>query len=188
MKELFKNYKIEELVSLYQLTSDETYLEEILSKNNGLLHQWIQKYSNIPYFSSEDLYSEACEALWRAVLDYNPQKGVAFTTFLKISVFQKFNRIYNEVTRKKRYIGSAPVSWESLVSINREASHKSCVEDLIWAKCLLDSIEDTKLKHIAISLFSGDSKSIIAQRLGVSNATVNYHVRRLQRLITGYTD
>jgi len=93
MKELFKNYKIEELVSLYQLTSDETYLEEILSKNNGLLHQWIQKYSNIPYFSSEDLYSEACEALWRAVLDYNPQKGVAFTTFLKISVFQKFNRI-----------------------------------------------------------------------------------------------
>lgn len=186
MKDLFKNYKTEELVSMYQLTSEETYLEEILNRNKGLLYHWIQKYDNIPYLNGEDLYSEACLSLWQAVCNFNPEKEVAFTTFLKISVFQKFNRIYNEVTRKKRYAGSSPISWEELVSINKETSPKSCVEDLIWAKCFINSIEDNKLKHIALSLFLGDSKSIIAQRLGVSNATINYHVQRLQRLITRY--
>lgn len=56
----------------------------------------------------------------RAIEDYDPEQGVAFSTLLKVYVRQHLNRLYNEATRQKRFTGTTPDSLDRLSEINKE--------------------------------------------------------------------
>ena len=185
MQETYKNYATEELVGMYQSSHNEAYLQEIMRRNNGLLHKWVWDYRNIPYHDDEDLLQEGYIALCKAVEDYDPARGVVFSTCLKGYVLQGLNRLYNEATRQKRYTGSELVSYEELEEINREGSVDFELLSDIAVQEFLSSL-DGKVQYIAINLLEGKSKGDIARSLGITNATLTYHIKRLQSITIEY--
>ena len=187
MQEYYKNYATEELVGMYQSSHNEAYLQEIIRRNNGLLHSWVRDYNNIPYHDEADLLGEATVALWRAVEDYDPNKGYAFSSCLKGYIKQRFNRLYNDATRKKRYAGAEPVSYEELEEIHREVSIDfELLSDLAVQEFINSLEEDSTVQYIAISLLEGKNKKDIARSLGITPASTSYHVKKLQSLAIRY--
>ncbi len=186
MKEMYRSYNTEDLVVMYQNTQKEDCLEEIIRRNKGLLTMWAKSYSNIPCHDMEDLLEEGYIACWQAVSNYNPAKGVVFTTLLKVYVKQRLNRLYNEATRKKRYTGADPVSWEELEEIHREGSF---IDDgsSIEVNDFMRNLEGT-VKSVADMLYSGMTKGEVAKSLGVTPATTNYHLKKLQRAYIAYRE
>jgi RNA polymerase nonessential primary-like sigma factor len=193
MKQNYMDYETEELVVMYQSTQKEEVLQEIISRNEGLLNNWVWDYRNIPNYESEDLLEEAYIACWRAVENYSTERGVTFTTFLKVNVRQQFNRLYNEATRKKRYTGSTPVSYESLVEINKDGGDMperaftlNCEDySYLEVKEFLNSLSNNA-KEVAVRLMDGMSKKEIAKALEITPATISYHVGRLQIAYTNF--
>lgn len=185
MKRNYTDYETEELVVMYQSTQQEEYLQEIIFRNSGLLHSWAWDYRNIPQIEQEDLIEEGYIACWRAVRKFDLQRGISFSTFLKVEVSQQYNRLYNEATRKKRFAGSEPVSYEGLTEINREGTDMIDVlrfEDYssVEVREFVEMLEDTT-KKVCVMLVDGMSKSNIAKSLGITPASVSYHVKRLQK-------
>lgn len=109
----------EDLVIEYQTTHNEDLFRALLEKNTGLLHIIVMDY-RIPKYEIEDLLSESYIALIKAVDNFDPTRGVTFTTALKVFVRQHLNRLYNEVTCQKRYNGMDPASYEELVEIHKD--------------------------------------------------------------------
>lgn len=180
MQETYKRYSTEKLVDMYQSTQNEVYLQEIFRKNEGLLRMWVWDYRNIPHYDEADLLEEGYLACWQAVEHFDPNKGYTFTSCLKGYIKQRFNRLYNEATRQKRYTGSELVSYEDLEEINKEYSIEVDTLSDIAVKDFINSLDD-KLQYIAIRLLDGCSKGDIARGLGITPASTTYHIKRLQQ-------
>lgn len=111
----------EELVVTYRATRNEQYLEELINQNKGLMYMIVEPFvHSIPNSELEDLTSEAYIPMLKAIEDFDEERGLTFSNLLKVYVRQHLSRLYNEATRQKRFNGSANVSYESLVEINRE--------------------------------------------------------------------
>lgn len=146
----------EDLVREYQTTHNEDLFRALLEKNTGLLHIIVTDY-RIPKYEIEDLLSESYIALIKAVDNFDPTRGVTFTTALKVFVRQHLNRLYTEATRQKRYNGMDPASYEELVEI-----HKDDVRGLdcdrftqIEVDEYLEGLE-AKDRYVVTLLLSGD--------------------------------
>lgn len=179
-----KGLETEELVVMYQNTHNEEYLQEIIKRNEGLIHQWAFDYRNIPFYEIEDLKAEATVVLWKAVENFDSSKGVRFTTCLKGYVRQAYNRIYKEATRAKRYDGSEPASYEELEDINKE---RFTVSDYKEAEVreFIESLAGTT-QTVAVLLLEGFSKSDVARELKITPASTTYHLKRLQNTYRAY--
>lgn len=111
----------EELIKAYKESRDESYLKELIEANKGLINLLVSPYlTSIPNSELEDLTSESYIPMLRAIEDYDPEQGVAFSTLLKVYVRQHLNRLYNEATRQKRFTGTTPDSLDRLSEINKE--------------------------------------------------------------------
>lgn len=111
----------EELIKAYKESRDESYLKELIEANKGLINLLVSTYlTSIPNSELEDLTSESYIPMLRAIEDYDPEQGVAFSTLLKVYVRQHLNRLYNEATRQKRFTGTTPDSLDRLSEINKE--------------------------------------------------------------------
>ena len=191
MQDIYRRYETEELVAMYQSTQKEEYLQEIIRRNTGLFHNWAYKYRNIPNYDEDDLKEEMYIACWKAVGGYDPARGVTFTTCLKGYVLQRLNRIYNEATRKKRYTGTELESYEELTEIHKDGIRGSsfsveCKElSKIEVDEFLESISGT-VKEVAVMLYDGMTKGEVARALGVTPATTNYHLKKLQQAYIAY--
>lgn len=185
LQENYKNYETEQLVLLYQKTHTDDALAEIIRRNAGLLHKWVQDYRNIPFYNDEDLMEEAKISCWKAVENYDPAREFTFTSCLRGYVQQCFNRLYYEVTRKKRYTGVEPASFEELEEINKEKSIDFEIFSDLEVREFLESLEG-KVQEIAIHLLQGYTKSEIARHFNIKPASVTYHCRRLEALAVNY--
>lgn len=179
----YRQFTAEELVQRYQATQDEALLQELITRNKGLLYGWVSSY-HIPSYDMEDLWEEAYIALWRAAEAYDPERGFTFTSCLKGYVTQSFNRLYTEKTRQKRYSGSEAVSWDSLEEINKEGGYHDDHSGLELGE-FLSTLSDTA-KTVATMLSEGGTKGDVAKALGIAPASVTYHLRRLQQAYSVY--
>lgn len=181
----------EELVIAYRETRNEAYLQELISQNTGLLNTWANSYVNsIPKAEQEDLVSESYIPMLRAIEDFDAEAGVTFASFLKVYVRQHFNRLYNEATRQKRYAGYTPVSYESLVEINKESGEEcdssftvEC-EDMrdVEFRAFLNSIDLNFKEQVAVNvLMAGGSKGEVAKLLNCTPATANYYFKSIRK-------
>ena len=184
LQERYRNFTTEELVTRYQRTKNEDKLREVMRRNNGLLHKWVRDYSNIP-LSEEDLLEEGYIALWRAVDNYNVERGVTFSTYLKDVVQQHYNRIYQQATRQKRYTGYTPDSWEVLSELHKEKAVEFELLSDLSVREFINSLEG-KVQEIAVLLLEGNSKSDIARIFDIKPATITYYCRKLERLTIEY--
>ena len=181
----------EELVFLYRETENESYLQELITQNTGLLNILVDSYvASIPNAEREDLISEAYIPMLRAIQDFDKSLGLTFSNLLKVYVRQHLNRLYNEATRKKRYTGSTPVSYESLVEINKEGGEVT--DNSFTVDCkditsfefreLLASLHLNEKEQVAVDvLMAGGTKGEVAKALRCTPATANYYFKSLRK-------
>ena len=179
----YRTFTAEELVLRYQATQDEALLQELITRNKGVIYGWVSSY-HIPSYDMEDLWEEAYIALWRAAEAYDPERGYAFTTCLKGFVTQSFNRLYVSNTRQKRYSGSEAVSWDSLEEINKEGGYHDDHSGLELRE-FLSTLSDTA-KTVATMLSEVFTKGDVAKALDCAPATVTYYLRQLKKAYTAY--
>ena len=181
----------EALVKSYKESGNERYLEELIKKNTPLLRLLVEPYlATIPNSEYEDLIAESYIPMLKAIEDFDETRGLAFITLLKAYVRQNLNRLYNEATRKKRYIGSALISYEALVEINKEGgceldSHFTIeCEDVreVEFQELLRSLHLNEKEQVAVNiLMEGGSKGDVARALKCTPATANYYFKNIKK-------
>ena len=183
--------KNEDLVKVYKETRNEKYLQELIEQNTGLLNILVGSYvTSIPNAEREDLISESYIPMLRAIEDFNPSLGLTFSNLLKVYVRQHLNRLYNEATRQKRYTGSTPVSYESLVEINKEGG--DVTDSYFTAECeditsfefreLLKSLDLNDKEQVAVDvLMAGGRKGDVAKALKCTPATANYYFKSIRK-------
>lgn len=181
----------EELVKRYRESRNEEYLAELISKNTGLINILVSSYlSSIPNSEREDLVSESYIPMLKAIEDFDEEQGFSFSTILKAYVRQHLNRLYNEATRKKRFTGSTPVSYESLVEINKEGgseldnSFTVELEDISSVEFmdLLRSLHLNDKEQVAVNvLMAGGTKGEVAKALKCTPATANYYFKSIKK-------
>lgn len=175
----------EELVAMYQKTHSEEYLKMLMFNNKGLIFILASGYS-IPDYDLEDLLEEGYVALWKAADNYNPARGCTFTTALKGYVTQAYNRLYTHAHRAKRSNGELLLSWERLNNINKEPSYTDDLTSLTIEE-LLEALTGAT-KSVAALLISGLSKGEIAKAMGITAASVSYHVKKIQKAYIAYRE
>ena len=181
----------EELVKLYKESRDEAYLAELISQNTGLINILVSSYlSSIPNSELEDLVSESYIPMLKAIEDFDEERGLTFSNLLKVYVRQHLSRLYNEATRKKRFTGSTPVSYESLVEINKEggseldSSFTVELEDISSVEFmdLLRSLNLNEKEQVAVNvLMAGGTKGEVAKALKCTPATANYYFNSIRK-------
>lgn len=186
-KKPLKDRTNEDLVIEYQTTHNEDLFRALLEKNTGLLHIIVMDY-RIPKYEIEDLLSESYIALIKAVDNFDPTRGVTFTTALKVFVRQHLNRLYNEVTCQKRYNGMDPASYEELVEI-----HKDDVRGLdcdrftqIEVDEYLEGLE-AKDRYMVTLLLMGYSLSDCAKAFHVANSSITWRIKRICKNYAAYS-
>lgn len=187
-KKHLKDRTNEDLVIEYQTTHNEDLFRALLEKNTGLLHIIVMDY-RIPKYEIEDLLSESYIALIKAVDNFDPTRGVTFTTALKVFVRQHLNRLYNEVTCQKRYNGMDPASYEELVEI-----HKDDVRGLdcdrfsqIEVDEYLEGLE-AKDRYMVTLLLMGYSLSDCAKAFHVANSSITWRIKRIRKSYIAYRE
>lgn len=172
----------EELIKAYKESRDESYLKELIEANKGLINLLVSPYlTSIPNSELEDLTSESYIPMLRAIEDYDPEQGVAFSTLLKVYVRQHLNRLYNEATRQKRFTGTTPDSLDRLSEINKESGTET--DSTFEVECkdfssvefmdLLDSLQLNDKEQVAVNiLMAGGAKGEIASGIAPIGHTV----------------
>lgn len=188
----------EELVIAYRDTKDERFLEDLIRNNRGLLYMIVESFvHSIPNVEIEDLTSEAYIPMLRAIDDFDEARGLTFSNLLKVYVRQHLSRLYNSETRQKRYSGSASVSYESLVEINREGGSEGDAyftvecEDFNAVEFMefINSLELNDKERVAVNvLMGGGTKGEVAKALQCTPATANYYFKQIRKkfVLAGY--
>ena len=186
-----KGFTNEALVKSYKESGNEQFLEELIKKNTPLLRILVEPYlATIPNSEYEDLIAESYIPMLKAIEDFDETRGLAFITLLKAYVRQNLNRIYNEATRKKRYIGSAPLSYEALTEINKEGGCE--MDSYFTVECeevkefefqgLLNSLNLNEKEWVAVNvLMEGGTKGDVAKALNCTPATANYYFKSIKK-------
>lgn len=181
----------EALVKGYKESRNEGYLAELIRKNTPLLRMLVDPYlATIPNSEYEDLIAESYIPLVRAVEDFDEARGLAYITLLKVYVRQHLNRLYNEATRKKRYTGSTPISYEALTEINKEGGCE--MDSYFTVECedvrafefqeLLKSLHLNEKEQVVVNvLMDGGTKGEVAKALNVTPATANYYFKSIKK-------
>lgn len=181
----------EELVVLYRDSRDERYLKELITQNTGLINILVSSYlSSIPNAEMEDLVSESYIPMLRAIEDFDTSMDLKFSNLLKVYVRQHLNRLYNEATRKKRYTGSTPDSYERIAEINKEggteldSSFTVELEDISSVEFMdfLRSLNLNEKEQVAVNvLMAGGTKGEVAKALKCTPATANYYFKSIRK-------
>ena len=181
----------EELVRSYKESRNEDFLAELIEKNKGLINILVSPYlASIPNAEIEDLVSESYIPMLKAIEDFDDAQGFSFSTLLKAYVRQHLNRLYNEATRKKRFTGSTPDSYERLAEINKEGGSE--LDSSFTVECkdissvefmdLLRSLQLNDKEQVAVNvLMSGGTKGEVAKALSCTPATANYYFKSLRK-------
>jgi RNA polymerase sigma factor (sigma-70 family) len=72
-------------------------------QHQGLVHAVLRRqvWNDIPY---EDLFQEGAIALWQAILHFDPQRGVAFSTFAWTVISRRFWQAIARLSRPQGYL------------------------------------------------------------------------------------
>lgn len=181
----------EELVKLYKDSRDEAFLAELISQNTGLINILVSSYlDTIPNAEMEDLISESYIPMLKAIEDFDEAQGFSFSTLLKAYVRQHLNRLYNEATRKKRFMGSLPDSIDRLQEINKDGGTETDssftveLEDfkMVEFMDLINSLGLNEKEKVAVNiLMAGGKNGDVAKALSCTPATANYYFKSIRK-------
>ena len=80
-------------------------LNELYHQNVNLAYSYIHKNDiYLDGYDQEDLYQEALLALWKACLNYDPNRGVKFSTFATSCIKNHFVDLIRKNTKRIKTI------------------------------------------------------------------------------------
>lgn len=185
-----KEITTEQLVLIWQETEDNDILKQIMDNMKGLIWQYVLKYNNIynkvTYLDEQDLESELSIALVNAVKNYDINKGAKFSTFCCRCFDQHMNRLYRQLTSKKRFDPNRSVnSYEDTIENHLRDKIDNNGDLQLTGVCmeyeevdLLNSLEQCSLTNneyiLAVLITEGYKAKEIANYLGVTPAGVTW--------------
>ncbi len=99
-------YRIKSITSdsLEELSNNPNNFSELLNQNKGFIEQIVRKFcSKNPNYDFDDLFQEACIALWKSVNKYDPKRNgkSSFSTFAHTVIF---NDVLQSIKRQNKVI------------------------------------------------------------------------------------
>lgn len=188
----------------YSHLSDNEIIAKIAAREDGAVEYMMQKYGPLVKkevrtvfligAEAEDLTQEGMIGLFKAIRDYEPDKGASFSTFATICVRNQIKSAISASNRKKHtplntYISIYAEINEDGIPLLELESHRedSNPEDLVIAKerksDLMKKIESelSKYEKKVIDLYlEGLSYSDIAQKLGKTEKSIDNALFRIR--------
>ena len=188
----------------YSQLSDNEIIAKIAAREDGAVEYMMQKYGPLVKkevrtvfligAEAEDLTQEGMIGLFKAIRDYEPDKGASFSTFATICVRNQIKSAISASNRKKHtplntYISIYAEINEDGIPLLELESHRedSNPEDLVIAKerksDLMKKIESelSKYEKKVIDLYlEGLSYSDIAQKLGKTEKSIDNALFRIR--------
>lgn len=188
----------------YSQLSDNEIIVKIAAREDGAVEYMMQKYGPLVKkevrtvfligAEAEDLTQEGMIGLFKAIRDYEPDKGASFSTFATICVRNQIKSAISASNRKKHtplntYISIYAEINEDGIPLLELESHRedSNPEDLVIAKerksDLMKKIESelSKYEKKVIDLYlEGLSYSDIAQKLGKTEKSIDNALFRIR--------
>lgn len=192
------------MVNDYSELSDNEIIKKIAAKEEGAVEYMMQKYGGLVKkevrtvfligAETEDLTQEGMIGLFKAVRDYEPDKGASFFTFATHCVRNQIKTAISASNRKKHtplntYISIYAESTEDGLSlVELEADKSDCnPEELIIAReqksDLMNKIESelSKYEKKVIDLYlEGLSYADIADKLGKTEKSIDNALFRIR--------
>jgi RNA polymerase sigma factor (sigma-70 family) len=143
----------------------------LLQRHEGLIHFLIRRQSTggVLY---DDLVQEGRIALWRAVLRFDPQRGVAFSTYAGKSIERQ---IWQAVARARRQ----QQSWQPPEQADRLAAVEEAWHQAQVHTALVEAVAQLpeRLQKLILARYGLDGQApctlqAIGQRLGVTKARI----------------
>lgn len=158
---------------------DETAFSRLVEMYSPLMNGAIDDFS----MDRDEHFSDACMALYRAALSYDPQKnGVTFGLYAKVCIINRLTDVYRSVrTRKQGAIIDVDVDTIAVSdgTIDRLERQEEREAFYCRAKELLSDYE----YRVMLMWMKGDTSSAIAERMSVSPKSVdNAKARILKKL------
>lgn len=192
----------EELVKLSQSKNHEA-LEELISRYRNLINARANSYY-IPGAEKDDIIQEGLIGLYKAVMEFDPEKTVYFRTFAAACVKNNIITAVKTAARKK----NSPLnSYISLTKSNDNGSDEESFLDTMTAGDFqnpeaividrenVDGIEYTinkllsKLElEVLLEYLSGKSYQDIAAALGRDAKTVDNALQRIKKKLESLLD
>lgn len=173
----------EDLVIEYQSTHNEELFRALLEKNTGLLHIIVMDYK-IPKYEIEDLLSESYIALIKAVDNFDPTRGVTFTTALSdTSVNEKIQKDLDKLERKRTKLLEAYL--EDFISKDDYKAKYEAIEGQIEEKKkLLVPVEENEDIKVIESVLQNIDDEIDAyvKTLDMEESKVDFLIEHTKRI------
>lgn len=192
------------MITDYSKLSDNEIIKKIAAKEEGAVEYMMQKYGGLVKkkvrtvfligAETEDLTQEGMIGLFKAIRDYEPDKGASFFTFATHCVRNQIKTAISASNRKKHtplntYISIYAESTEDGLSlVELEADKSDCnPEELIIAReqksDLMNKIESelSKYEKKVIDLYlEGLSYADIADKLGKTEKSIDNALFRIR--------
>jgi RNA polymerase primary sigma factor len=148
--------------------------DTLLWRHEGLIHCILQRQSTGGLAYAE-LVQEGRIALWRAVLGFDPYRGVAFSTYAGIAIER---RIWQAVARARRHsrrpCGGLPVNRTDRLEAVGDAWHQARVHAALLEAVahLPDRLQTLIVAHYGLDGQAPCTWQVIGQQLGVTKARI----------------
>lgn len=147
----------------------------------------IRKYFPTLY-GDEDILQIAMIALWKAIATYNPDKGVAFTTYAIHCIRGRIQVTVRDQHAQKRT--GTNVYFEDKVPGTERLTYKdtlSTMKDVsfIDTEGIKKALTPEDVETIRM-LITCKNQGEIAQRIGVSHGTISRRVNRVRKVLTDH--
>ncbi|MBQ9233273.1 MAG: RNA polymerase sporulation sigma factor SigH [Lachnospiraceae bacterium] len=193
----------------YDTLSDDEIIERISQKDDDAIEYMMKKYGGIVkrevrtvYLigaETEDLMQEGMIGLFKAIRDYEIDKGASFSTFATLCVRRQINTAINNSNRKKHiplntyisiYTENEEYGYEiedNLETENQASNPENMMIAKEQSKALNELIENrlsTYEKKVLKFYLEGLSYQEIAQRLDKSEKSVDNALQRIRKKLS----
>lgn len=159
--------------------------EKMIADNLGLAHMMVRKYPLPKGYEYEDMYQEACIAIFTAAKEFDPAKGFKFSTIASKHIANCFYKIFRSQNADKRT--GICISIFSPTTDNLELidmiSNEVDLEDEVIASETLDTLLEAD-KNLVMLKLEGKTQVEIGKEIGCSQVHVMRKLRKLKALVS----
>ena len=156
--------------------------QAMVEANLGLVLYAINKYLLNAKLEYDDMIAVGQIALCGAVVKYNPDSGIAFSSYAVRAIVNNINREMLPYTRKKRGSDCVTVSFDAVMETSRRRvdTLMGCepdFQDYVLEKVVMEPVWKMCPTH-AKMLFSGKTLKEMGQMEGVTGAAIGERRRK----------
>ena len=177
-------YTREEEIALFAAAQvgDRASVAELMRRHEGLVHQVVRRQWSGDWRYAEVVH-EGRIGLWQAILKYDPQRGVAFSTYAGLAIARQ---VWAAVGTRAEPAGVGLVCWDAAgaVDLAEQVVERRIGQVVRGLVASLPVREAWVLRHYyGLGGQTRSTQAVLAARLGVTRQAIHYYRRlTLRRL------